>query len=109
MDKGNKLYKCVNCGKPVPQVANKKHRLYCNDACRIAFKRKAKSEHVKSEQIKSEQPKADTLPNLNPLPHPVVYKTGTMTGFERTNYKPASELGKGEHNPVSKPGDEHYG
>ena len=34
--------------------------------------------------------------------------TGTMTDFEREYYEPASELGQGEYNPVSKPGDEHY-
>jgi len=31
-----------------------------------------------------------------------------MTASERANYKPASELGKGEFNHVSKPGDADY-
>lgn len=35
--------------------------------------------------------------------------TGKLTAFEQEHYKPASELGRGEFNPVSKPGDTHYG
>ena len=40
---------------------------------------------------------------------PALEFTGKMTAFEREHYKPASELKPGEYNPVSKPGDEHYG
>lgn len=32
-----------------------------------------------------------------------------LTAFEREHYRPASELGVGQHNPVSRPGDSHYG
>ena len=40
---------------------------------------------------------------------PALEFTGKLTAFEREHYKPASELKPGEYNPVSKPGDEHYG
>ena len=125
-------YKCVNCGKPVPQIANKKHRLYCHDACRKAYQRRV-SGQAKADNIKNGRAKADNLercrycgvalPGLQaPRKHPgACYEcaikqprkrsegynphfTGQMTGHETTNYKPASQLGKGEYNPVSKPG-----
>ncbi len=38
-------------------------------------------------------------------PHLTGYE---MTATERANYKPADQLGKGEHNHVSKPGDADY-
>jgi len=47
---------CKHCNKEISQIEGKKTRLYCNDACRMAFKRK--SEQIISEQpeqIKSEQ------------------------------------------------------
>jgi len=39
---------------------------------------------------------------------PALEYTGKLTAFERKHYKPASELPKGQHNSVSKPGDDHY-
>ena len=53
------MAKCLFCGQNVPQTKGKKTRQFCNDACRMAYKRKSeqegKSEQFKSEQIKSEQ------------------------------------------------------
>lgn len=50
---------CKQCGNDVEQVQGKRRREYCNDACRMAFKRaqaKANTEQAISEQItKSEQ------------------------------------------------------
>ena len=40
---------------------------------------------------------------------PALEFTGKLTDFEREHYKPASELKPGQYNPVSKPGDNHYG
>ena len=40
---------------------------------------------------------------------PALEFTGVMTAFEREHYRPASELKSGKYNPVSKPGDSHYG
>ena len=40
---------------------------------------------------------------------PALEFTGKLTDFEREHYKPASELKPGKYNPVSKPGDSHYG
>ena len=40
---------------------------------------------------------------------PALEFTGKMTDFEREHYKPASKLKPGQYNPVSKPGDSHYG
>ena len=60
-------YKCVLCGKPVPQIANKKHRLYCNDKCRKAYKRsisgqsKADKSNTDTPEIKSGQANTDNL------------------------------------------------
>jgi len=36
------MAKCLNCGKDVPQTPGKRVRLYCNEACKKAFQRKAK-------------------------------------------------------------------
>ena len=40
---------------------------------------------------------------------PALEFTGKLTDFERERYKPANELKPGKYNPVSKPGDSHYG
>ena len=40
---------------------------------------------------------------------PALEFTGKMTAFEREHYKSASKLKPGQYNPVSKPGDSHYG
>lgn len=40
---------------------------------------------------------------------PALEFTGKLTDFEREHYKPASQLKPGQYNPVSKPGDSHYG
>ena len=40
---------------------------------------------------------------------PALEFTGKLTDFEREHYKSASELKPGKYNPVSKPGDSHYG
>ena len=55
------MTKCLNCNKDISQTEGKKARIYCGDACRIAYKRTTISEQmeVKSEQIISEQPKAN--------------------------------------------------
>ena len=45
---------CKQCHKTVEQVEGKRQREYCNDACRMAFKRaqaKANTEQTISEQI----------------------------------------------------------
>ena len=142
-------YKCVSCGKPVPQTANKKHKLYCNDACRKAYKRRGESAQegmeclgfVKSGQSKADKSNTDTpkeakadnleqcqycgkdLPKLQQprryvgaclecsLKQPIKrsqplapHFTGKLTDYEAQHYKPASALGKGEFNLVSKPG-----
>ena len=39
---------------------------------------------------------------------PALEFTGELTDYEREHYLPASELPKGQYNPVSKPGDGHY-
>ena len=50
---------CWNCSKDVPQIDGKKPKKYCNDACRMAYKRaQSKANKSKSEQkrtVKSEQ------------------------------------------------------
>ena len=53
--------KCLNCGKLLSQIEGKKARVFCNDACRMAYKRKFKSEQIKSEQSKSEQGKSEQI------------------------------------------------
>ena len=53
--------KCLNCGKLLSQIEGKKARVFCNDACRMAYKRKFKSEQGKSEQSKSEQGKSEQI------------------------------------------------
>ena len=40
---------------------------------------------------------------------PALEFTGKLTDFEREHYRSASELKPGQYNPVSKPGDSHYG
>jgi hypothetical protein len=36
------MAKCVNCGAEVARTEGKRARLYCNDACKKAFARKAR-------------------------------------------------------------------
>jgi len=48
--------KCLNCGSEVAQTEGKRQRMYCNDACRVAFNRNARRTN---EQGITEQP----LPN----------------------------------------------
>ncbi len=58
--------KCLNCSNRLEQTTGKKKRLFCDDKCRMAYKRANveppiseqtfKSEHFISEQIISEQP-----------------------------------------------------
>lgn len=47
------LNHCWNCGGLIPFSTGKRKRHYCNDTCRIAYKRK-------TEQTKSEHPKPNT-------------------------------------------------
>jgi hypothetical protein len=56
------MKKCLSCDKEILQIEGKKSRQFCNDACRMAYKRKAKSEqgnpnksNPNTEKIKSEQ------------------------------------------------------
>lgn len=52
------MNKCLQCNKEITQTSGKKARLYCNDACRIAYKRTIKSEQTiteQPEQVISEQ------------------------------------------------------
>jgi len=50
------MSKCLQCNKEISQIEGKKTRLFCSDACRMAYKRKANKLEFKSEQTKSEQP-----------------------------------------------------
>lgn len=60
------MVKCLNCHKEVKQHDGKRHKLYCNATCRVAYKRKAKliTEHANSEQTISEQPLANKAEQL---------------------------------------------
>ena len=40
---------------------------------------------------------------------PALEFTGKLTASESEHYKPANKLKPGQYNPVSKPGDSHYG
>ena len=72
---------CRYCGEPLPAL---QHPRKWPGACLpCALKQPAK-------------PSGDYKP----------YFTGQMTDFEREHYKPADQLAKGEHNPVSKPGQD---
>ena len=59
---------CWNCAKMIDEGTGKRKRHYCNDACRMAYKRK--SEQTKTEQIKSEHGLAD-------IPDTIVDACGT--------------------------------
>ena len=56
--------KCLNCNKELELVTGKKPKQYCNDSCRIAFKRKSEQRinNVVSNPNKSEQTGAN--PNI---------------------------------------------
>ena len=52
---------CKQCGLDVPQTS-KRERVYCDDKCRMAFKR-SNSEQVNNEQTNNEQPITNTMTN----------------------------------------------
>ena len=47
---------CWNCGKLIPFSTGKRKRRYCNDSCRMAYKRKTEQSkaNIKTEQSKAE-------------------------------------------------------
>lgn len=87
------LEKCRYCGVRLPAL--QKPRQYPGACYDCAIKQLSKP--VQSAN------KGHTLAS-----RPALEFTGTLTDFERKHYKPASELGPGQHNPVSKPGDTDY-
>lgn len=48
--------KCLNCDNDIEQVNGKRPKIYCNDACRMSYKRTGNTEQVISEQTISEHP-----------------------------------------------------
>ena len=117
------MYKCKNCG--VEYEARRSTSEYCSSKCRkLAFQAregKVSVPHCKYCGVELEHPKqvccgpcawkrdGTARTERRPLFQMQPPKfTGKLTDFEREHYKPASELKVGEHNPVSKPGDEHY-
>ncbi len=129
---------CWNCGKLIPLSTGKRKRHYCNDACRISYRRKteqmvtkSKTEHSKPNNFEKCRYCGCDLPKLSmPRKYPgaclscvmeqpgkspdrdlPVYdcKDRKLTIMERLFYRPASELKSGEHNFVSLPGRACYG
>lgn len=62
------MVKCLNCGLEVKQHEGKRNKLYCNDACRKAYRRKAKMVEVPERNIPGPTPIADTITGQKPLP-----------------------------------------
>ncbi len=82
------LRKCKYCGKQLEYAV-----LECCYDCALKQSAKPVSPSSKGHILSS---------------RPTLEFTGSMTASELLNYRPASELSKGQYNPVSKPGDEHY-
>ena len=83
------LEKCRYCGKSLPRL--QEPRKYPGACYECAIKQPTPL--IKDNELSS---------------HPAIEFTGQMTGYEREYYKPASELGPNELNPVSRPGSEDH-
>ena len=86
------LEKCRYCGVDLPPLQRK--RIHLGSCYDCALKQPAKVSPATDGHILSSRPALEF--------------TGELTDYEREHYKPASKLPKGQHNPVSKPGDSHY-
>lgn len=56
--------KCLNCGKPVEQAEGKRAKVYCDDACRKAFGRKAQIRTIPDKLSNPDTPKAP-IPDIS--------------------------------------------
>lgn len=87
------LEKCRYCGEALPVLS--RPRIYPGSCCSCALKQPS-------------QPKPPATEGHILSSRSALEFTGVMTDFEREHYKPIDQLGKGEFNPVSKPGDSYY-
>ncbi len=109
---------CRNCAKLLPESTGGRKRHYCNDACRMAYKRK--SEQSKTNKVESEQVSPEGLTvswdrSVISLEH---YKANPDKYAQRTHpdrlnwgvLMTASELNKAglSANRVTIPGDFDY-
>jgi len=108
------VVKCLNCGKEVKQHDGKRHKLYCNEACRKAYARKMKADHNKTFKETVEQLYPDTisgqtitgqaLPDTPAQMPKCKYCGADLQHLKQVCCGPCAWARKGEHNPVSKSG-----
>lgn len=53
------MNKCKNCGKELELVVGKRVKLYCGDACRMAFRRKNRDKAVLMDNLDKQTPSAE--------------------------------------------------
>lgn len=90
--------KCWCCGKDIEPI------LVCCQEC--AWSGKAATKRAGAYPLLL----TDRIPDQMETDIVTAKPTGgyELTDFEREHYKPADQLPKGQHNPISKPGDSHY-
>ena len=111
------MMRCLNCGKVVEQAGNRP-RLYCDDRCRMAYKRLSEQSYPNtlSGQALIERNHPMARPDIADYGEPdcecMHCKSNRANGGKHTinhgEYKPVHLLGKGEFNRVTLPGDPDY-
>lgn len=131
----DKVNYCWNCGQPIPFSTGKRKRHYCNDTCRITYKRKTEQSkaNTKTEQddVAVNDRSVATVEQGKLLakvfdndPYHLIANYGqpdceckhcqavkvnkSKHTLNHGPYKPASELAMHEINRVSLPGDKDY-
>lgn len=81
---------------------------FCSDSCKQKdYRRRNTTVTEPSRNVTVSQRKRVTV-KMPLRARPVLEFTGQMTTSERASYKPAEQLGRGQLNPVSKPGVDDY-
>lgn len=100
------MAKCLNCSKDVESKGTKPRR-YCSDACRMAFKRKAKLE---TNTATNEQVEPNTMATSKDVHYHIgdkTFKTRQESDAEFTRLMATADRDQ-PNKKVSKPGDADY-